>query len=63
MIEDSDSDDYDKRRRDSDDELAESTGLSVILRKNKLENWNEEDEDGDFMDGLECTTFWDNESS
>lgn len=39
---------------DSDDEV-ERSGLSVILRKNKLEDWNEDEEETDFLDGLEST--------
>ncbi len=48
MIEDSDS----EEGKNSDDEV-ERTGLSVILRKNKLDHWGEEEEDNDFLDGLE----------
>ena len=50
VIEDSDS----EEGKNSDDEV-ERTGLSVILRKNKLDHWGEEEEDNDFLDGLEST--------
>jgi hypothetical protein len=50
VIEDSD----DEKNGDSDDEV-ERTGLSVILRKNKLDHWGEEEDDNDFLDGLESS--------
>lgn len=52
MIEDSDNEVI----ADSDDEV-ERTGLSVILRKNKLEHWNEEEDETDFLDGIESMQF------